>query len=94
MKLSEVTLDDVKQMLRVDFDTDDEMIENIMAAATGYIKSFTGLDETSLDKYPEVVHAMHCLCSDMYNNVVMQVQHDKINPTVDQILKSVAINYV
>lgn len=94
MKLSEVTLSDLKLILRVDTDADDAMLTQIMDSAKGYILSFTGLTETEIDKYPETVHAFNCLCSDMYNNVVMQVTSDKVNPTVNQILKSMAVNYV
>lgn len=94
MKLSEVTLETTKLILRIDTDDDDKMLSQIMDSAKGYILSFTGLTESEIDNYPEAVHAFNCLCSDMYNNVVMQVTSDKVNPTVNQILKSMAVNYV
>lgn len=94
MKLSEVTLDITKKFLRIDHEYDDELIGIIGESAKGYIRSFTGLSDERLDEYPEIIHAYICLCSDMYDNNAVTVTADKPNPTVRQILMSIAENYV
>lgn len=94
MKLSEVNIDITKKFLRIDYDHDDELIGIISESAKGYIRSFTGLSDERLDKYPEVVHAYICLCSDMYDNNAVTVTNGRDNPTVRQILMSIAENYV
>ena len=94
MVLSGATIDDVKLAMRVDYDTDDDLITAIMASAKGYIVTYTGLTETELDEYPEIVHAFYCLCIDMYDNRGVEIANGKENPTVKQILASVSVNYL
>ncbi len=94
MKLSEVNIDITKKFLRIDYDHDDELIGIISESAKGYIRSFTGLPDGRLDEYPEIVHAYICLCSDMYDNNTVSAANVRENPTVRQILLSVAENYV
>lgn len=94
-KVSEATLADVKKVLRVDYDFDDDLLLSVMSAARGYMKTYTGLDGERIDGYPEAIHAFYCLCSDMYDNRSAQVTGNaKENPCVKQILGSMAVNYL
>ncbi|MCM1579639.1 MAG: head-tail connector protein [Ruminococcus sp.] len=94
-RVSEATLESVKKVLRVDYDFDDDLILSIMSAARGYMKSYTGLTSEEIDKYPEMIHAFYCLCSDMYDNRSAQVAGNaKENPCVKQILAMQAVNYI
>lgn len=95
LKISEVSLEDVKRVLRADYDFDDELILQIMSAAKGYIKSYTGLVDEEIDKFPEMIHAFFCLCTDMYDNRSAQISGNiKENPCVKQILSMQAVNYL
>ena len=49
MKLSEATLASVKLAMRIDYDLDDSLIEDIMEAAKGYIPTYPGLTDQRLD---------------------------------------------
>ena len=95
VKVSEATLVDVKKVLRVDYDFDDDLILSVMSAARGYMKTYTGLDGEQIDSHPEAIHAFYCLCSDMYDNRSAQISGNvKENPCVKQILASMAVNYL
>lgn len=93
-KLSELTLQNVKAAVRVDYDYDDELLGHISDAAKSYIANFTGLTASQLDEIPEMCIAFYCLCNDMYDNRSMTVSTGNENPTVIQILKGNAVNYV
>lgn len=94
MKLSEATLASVKLAMRIDYDLDDSLIGSIMEAAKGYIRTYTGLTDSRLDDYPEVIHAFYCLCIDMYDNRSVEIANGRENPTVKQILGGIAVNYL
>lgn len=51
MKYNEITLDDVKKYLQVDFAEDDNIIEMLMLSAKGYIKTAT---KTPVDQWEEI----------------------------------------
>ena len=86
MKISEVTLTEVKAYLRVTDTDDDSLLEIILAAATSYILSFTALTAEEADLIPELSIALMCLCSDMYDVRTSQASNDKQNPIVSTVL--------
>lgn len=94
MKLSEASKDSVKLAMRVDHDYDDPLIESIMEATKGYIRTYTGLSDSELDRYPEIIHAFNCLCIDMYDNRSTEIPNGRENPTVKQILGGISVNYL
>lgn len=75
MTVSTVTLESVKQSLRIDYDYDDEMLLSIMDAAKGYMMSQMSLTAEELDKYPEMVYAFCCICGSMYNERTMNAEN-------------------
>lgn len=86
MKISEVTLTEVKSYLRITDADDDSLLEIILAAATSYILSFTALTAEEADTIPELSIALMCLCSDMYDVRTSQASNDKQNPIVSTVL--------
>lgn len=86
VKLSGVTLDDVKNYIRVTDNDDDKLITDIMSAATGYMLSYTALTADEIDEFPEMVIALKCLCADMYDVRTAAVSSEKENPIVRNIL--------
>ena len=69
MKLSEVTLNEVKNYMSVYFDEDDYLIENIiMPSAKAYISSITKRTLEELDNYPEITATFLVVCLHLYDN--------------------------
>ncbi len=92
MKISEVTLDTVKQYLRIDYDDDDTMIKNLMPAALAYISEHTALTIEQIDKYEDITIAYLILIEDMIDNRSMYVNKSNINRTVTTILDMHSLN--
>lgn len=68
MKISDITVADVKNALRIDYTHDDSRIENeIMPAALAQLETFTNRTAEDMDKYPQLVTAFMCLCNDYYD---------------------------
>ena len=89
VRLSDVTLDDVKVYIRAEDVTDEaglKLIEDIMSSAKGYILSYTSLTAEKVDNLPEMVIAFKCLCADMYDVRTASVSQAKENPIVRNIL--------
>jgi len=86
VKLSGVTLDDVKAYIRVLDNEDDKLISDIMSAAKGYILSYTNLTAEQADELSEMIIAFKCLFADMYDVRTASVSTEKENPIVRNIL--------
>lgn len=92
MKISEVTITDLKEYANVDHDYDDKIFTNILLASKSYIKSYTGLDEEQIDSKEELTIALMVLCNEMYENRIYTVENDKVNKIVNSILDMHSIN--
>lgn len=68
MKISEITLDYVKEYLRVYDESDDKLIESFMNISKSYIKSYTGLTYDKIYTIDELSIAYLLLISDYYDN--------------------------
>ena len=84
--LSTITLNDIKNYLRITDTDDDSLLTIIMVAATSYILSYTALTAEEADLIPELSIALMCLCSDMYDVRTSQASNDKQNPIVSTVL--------
>ena len=93
-KVSDITAESVADYLRLDEVTDSEIntLAMLISIATSYIKSYTGLDEAGVDKYPEFVIVVLILCQDMWDNRTMYVDSKDINNTVQSILAMHSVN--
>lgn len=94
MKVSEITLDFVKDYLRLDDDTDDLLITAIIQASKQYIKGQTHLTEDELDTYADLPIACLALIADMYE--VRQATSTRLNenPCVSFILNNHARGFI
>ena len=68
MKISEVTLEVLKNYIRVDTDEDDLFIQGILNAAKSYVKNYTGLTDEAIDLKEDLTIAVFILSADMYDN--------------------------
>ena len=93
-KVSDITVESVADYLRLDEVTYSEIntLEMLISIATSYIKSYTGLDDAGVDKYPEFVIVVLILCQDMWDNRTMYVDSKDLNNTVQSILAMHSIN--
>ena len=93
-KVSDITSESVAEYLRLDEVTDSEIntLAMLISIATSYIKSYTGLDDAGVDKYPEFVIVVLILCQDMWDNRTMYVDSKDLNNTVQSILAMHSVN--
>lgn len=92
MKISEVTINDLKEYAVVSHTLDDKLFSHILAASKAYIKGYTGLDETALDEKEDLTIALMILCNEMYDNREYTVDNDKANKVVNSILDMHSVN--
>ena len=106
-KVSEITIQDVANYLRLDDYTESD-IETYLNIAKNYISNYTGIPETSeyeedieeteevetLDDYADFVIVVYILCQDMYDNRCMYVNSGNINKVVQTILDMHTKNYL
>lgn len=95
MKVSEITVEDIANYLRLSeiSGEDNKNIELFLNIAKNYIENYTGIPQESeteeaetLDTYSDFVIVVYILCQDMYDNRVMYVDGKNINNTVKTIL--------
>ena len=95
MKVSDVTLQNVMDFLRIDFPTEIEQTEitAMMAAAKNYIVGYTGLTEEELDEHEDISIAYQVLIADMFDNRNNQIEKPTyVNRTVQSILSLYRVN--
>lgn len=93
-KVSDITKESVADYLRLDEVNDSEIntLAMLISIATSFIKSYTGLDDAGVDKYPEFVIVVLILCQDMWDNRTMYVDSKDLNNTVQSILAMHSVN--
>lgn len=93
-KVSDITVDSVADYLRLDevTDSDKNTLATLISIAASFIKSYTGLDDDGVDKYPEFVIVVLILCQDMWDNRTMYVDSKDLNNTVQSILAMHSVN--
>lgn len=93
MKVSEIKPSDVAGYLRLETGeyTNDE-IQNYINISKAFIKSYTGLDEASIDAHEDFAIVVFILCQDMYDNRSLYVDKNNLNKTVSTILDMHCVN--
>lgn len=93
-KVSDITAESVADYLRLDevAESEKNTLDMLISIATSFIKSYTGLDDDGVDKYPEFVIVVLILCQDMWDNRTMYVDSKDLNNTVQSILAMHSIN--
>ena len=95
MKVSEITVNDIANYLRLSEISEEEKkdIELFLNIARNYIENYTGIPQKSedekaetLDTYPDFIIVVYVLCQDMYDNRVMYVDGKNINNSIKTIL--------
>lgn len=93
-KVSDITVESVADYLRLDevAESENDTLTMLISIATSFIKSYTGLDDADVDKYPEFVIVVLILCQDMWDNRTMYVDSKDLNNTVQSILAMHSVN--
>lgn len=91
-KVSEITIKDIADYIRVD-EYEDRELETYLNIAKNYISNYTGIptisdekDVETLDSYADFIIVIYILCQDMYDNRSMYVDGKNINRVVQTIL--------
>ena len=92
MKVSEITLENLKEYMRVDVNDEDTFIGSVLIGAKAYIKGYTGLDDVGIDEKEDLSLVVYVLCSEMYDNRQYTVDKVTINPIIKSILDMHSIN--
>lgn len=95
MKLSEVTIDDLKQYANIFHNDDDTLFDNILIAGKAFISNYTGLPLfPDCDNHEDLTIALFVLSNELYDNRDFTVDNVKVNFVVKQILDSHSVNYL
>lgn len=68
MKVSEITLTDVKKRLKIDYDCDDDQLVPLMAASRAVIRDLTGRTDGEIDTFDQAYHLYMCICQHLYDH--------------------------
>ena len=92
MLVSELTMANLKNYLRVDTNIDDTLLAVILPAAKRFCAQYTGLTLEELDDYEDMPLAVLVVAADMYEVRQVTLNGTQINPTTAQILGTYSTN--
>lgn len=92
MKISDISLETVKDYLKVGNDIEDTLIDNILTASKSFIRNYTGLTDTELDDKEDISLVVLVLANEMYSNREYTVDKNTLNPIVVSILNMHSVN--
>lgn len=94
MKVSDITINDLVEYCRIDEPStaDNTFLSQALEAAKAYIRSYTGLDNTSIDEHEDFIIVVYILVQDMYDNRSLYTEGKDLNNTVETILGMHSVN--
>ena len=92
MTVSELTVNNLKNYLRVDTNIDDTLLAVILPAAKRFCAQYTGLTLEDLDDHEDMPLAVLAVAADMYEVRQVTLNGTQINPTTAQILGTYSTN--
>lgn len=94
MKVSELTLDIIKQYLRIDGNDDDVLLEMLLASSIQYCTSYMGCTKEDLEKYDDVTTVILALISDSYEVRQFTTSTVTLNPIMQGVLDLHCSNFL
>lgn len=94
MKVSELTLDIIKQYLRIDGNDDDILLNMLLASSIQYCTSYMGCTKEDLEKYDDVTIVILSLISDSYEVRQFTTSTITLNPIMQGVLDLHCSNFV
>lgn len=96
MKVSEVTVKELSDYLRLDDPTETELSElaRMRQTAVSFVKSYTGLGDEEIDSHEEMAQALFVLVADMFDNrnLYIEGKASNINKMAESILAMHSVN--
>jgi gp6-like head-tail connector protein len=92
MKISQITVTELKNYLHVYHTEDDKLIEAILVAAKAFVRNYTGLSPDMLDISEDLSMAVFILGAELYDNRVYTVENSNVNPAIQAILNMHSVN--
>lgn len=86
MKTSELTLDVIKQYLRIDGNDDDILLNAFLSASIQYCTSYMGCTVEDLEKYDDVTIVILALVADSYEVRQFTTSTVTTNPIMQGVL--------
>lgn len=86
MKVSELTLNTIKQYLRIDGNDDDVLLQMLLDASVQYCTSYMGCNKKDLEKYDDVTIVILSLISDSYEVRQFTTSTITLNPFMQGVL--------
>lgn len=94
MKTSELTLDIIKQYLRIDGNDDDILLEMLLASSIQYCTSYMGCTAEDLNKYDDVTIVVLSLIADSYEVRQFTTSTITLNPVMQGVLDLHCSNFI
>lgn len=94
MKVSEMTLETVKQYLRVDGNDDDVLIDAMLDSAIDFVCGYVGCDKPDLDKWSDIPIVILNIVSDTYEVRQFTTSTISENPLVMRMLARHCSNFL
>ena len=88
-----VSLDILKNYLKVDDDLQDKELTLILDAAIAYARKYTGQTPIYIEENYDISVAILAVAADMFENRQIAVKYDKVNKVIQSILDIHRINY-
>lgn len=96
MKISEITVKNLADYMRLDDATEIELaeIERMRSVAISFMSDYTGLTIEQLDEHKSLIQALFILVADMFDNrnLYLDTKSTNINKSVECILGMHSIN--
>lgn len=87
-KISDITYSDIADYIRLSevSQSDQNYLTMLINISKDYILKYTGINESDLDNYPDLIIVVFVLCQDMYDTRAMYVDNSNLNKVVTTIL--------
>lgn len=87
-KISDITYQDIADYIRLSEVTQDDQnyLTTLINISKNYILNYTGIDESNLDNYTDLIIVVFVLCQSMYDVRSLYVDETNLNHVVDTIL--------
>ena len=87
-KISDITYQDIADYIRLSEVTQDDQnyLTTLINISKNYILNYTGIDESNLDNYADLIIVVFVLCQSMYDVRSLYVDETNLNHVVDTIL--------
>lgn len=92
LKVSEITLDTIKNYIRIDSDDEDIFLDAVLSGSKSFISNYTGLSDEEIEEKQDLSLVVFVLCAEMYDNRQFTVDKDTLNPIAKSILDMHSIN--